>query len=242
MSTLYAGLTAPEVVRHLVTIFPRIVSISLATYLHLPVVQDRFDLTTAEQSAVDFALRLRAELNLPFWDGVMLATQRSSESLHQLLDSACMHMSLRGRETVLNRNDVLDGQLGSFCEQNDTSGSEVSILSEVTWEDGTVRHLALMDFHARPHSRGFGAVLEVSRRIFDSGAVILESGESYHAYGLMPLDSSEFMAFLGRALLYAPIVDRAYIAHQLIEGRCALRISGGTTRGRKRTPRVVRVI
>jgi hypothetical protein len=49
----------------------------------------------------------------------------------------------------------------------------------------------------------------------------------------------EWMDFLGRALLFAPIVDRAYLAHQLLERRCALRISA--VGDEKPVPRVVHV-
>jgi hypothetical protein len=34
---------------------------------------------------------------------------------------------------------------------------------------------------------------------------------------------------LARALLLAPIIDRAWVAHQLIERACGLRISPGKT-------------
>jgi hypothetical protein len=39
-------------------------------------------------------------------------------------------------------------------------------------------------------------------------------------------DYHELIDFLARALMYSPIIDRAYIAHQLLEKRCSLRISG----------------
>jgi hypothetical protein len=42
-------------------------------------------------------------------------------------------------------------------------------------------------------------------------------------WDLLPDES--LVRFLGKVLLFAPIVDRAWVAHQLIEGACALRIS-----------------
>lgn len=35
------------------------------------------------------------------------------------------------------------------------------------------------------------------------------------------------MEFLGRALLFTPVVDGRWVAHQMIEGQCALRVSPG---------------
>ncbi len=57
------------------------------------------------------------------------------------------------------------------------------------------------------------------------GGFLLQSGESYHFYGKGLLDDRALVRFLGQALLLAPVIDRAWIAHQLIEGASALRIS-----------------
>jgi hypothetical protein len=54
---------------------------------------------------------------------------------------------------------------------------------------------------------------------------LVETDKSYHFYGTKLLEEKELVEFLGRALLFAPIVDRAWISHQLIELCCALRIS-----------------
>jgi hypothetical protein len=37
----------------------------------------------------------------------------------------------------------------------------------------------------------------------------------------------DLLGFAGRALLFAPIVDRAYVAHRLIDEQFSLRIGGG---------------
>jgi hypothetical protein len=37
------------------------------------------------------------------------------------------------------------------------------------------------------------------------------------------------LTMLAKALLFAPIIDRAWVAHQMIERACGLRISPGKT-------------
>lgn len=54
---------------------------------------------------------------------------------------------------------------------------------------------------------------------------MLETDRSYHFYGAELQTVSEQTAFLARALFYSPIVDRAWIAHQLIDKRSNLRIA-----------------
>jgi len=50
----------------------------------------------------------------------------------------------------------------------------------------------------------------------------------------------DFQVFIGAAMLFVPIVDRAYLAHQLLEGRCALRLTPGG--GKSQVPTAVAVL
>jgi hypothetical protein len=44
-------------------------------------------------------------------------------------------------------------------------------------------------------------------------------------YGDAMLDDRGLTRFLARCLLFAPVIDRAWVGHQLLESACALRIS-----------------
>ena len=46
-----------------------------------------------------------------------------------------------------------------------------------------------------------------------------------HFIGTKLIADSELTTFLGKLLMYNPIIDKSWIAHQLIEKYCALRIS-----------------
>jgi hypothetical protein len=127
-----------------------------------------------------------------------------------------------------------------YWENADTLLLRLELTSEVICDSGATEHIPLLDFHCPISSSNRNLVAEVAKRLLPGGAIILESGDSYHVYGRKTVSSAALTCLLAKSLLFSPIVDRAYIAHQLIEGRCALRISAG---GQKRlVPTVVAVI
>lgn len=60
-------------------------------------------------------------------------------------------------------------------------------------------------------------VAAVCRRVMPHGFLLLDSGDSYHACGIALLAGQERPEFLGRSLFFSPIVDSAYVAHQLVQ-------------------------
>jgi len=222
----YAGLGAAEAVKQLILSFRNLSKITIASYSHLPMIQDRIEPSYAEKEVVAEALRLRKSLHFPFWDCVMLTITKSEDPMDLLLDTASTHASLRESDIAINRKSIEQGALEQHICQNTQKSIETCIISEIVMTDGSIRHLPMIDFHCPPTTAGRIAATAVCKRIFPNGSLLLKSGESFHAYGLELMATSDFFSFLGRALLYSPIIDRAYIAHQLIERRCALRISG----------------
>jgi hypothetical protein len=151
------------------------------------------------------------------------------------------HVSFRGHERPLPWALAIAGGIERACSEfSATSGASLTFLSEVVCRDGSLRHLPMADFHMFKSAPNQRVVEVVAQRLFPRGGVLLESGESYHGYGAELLSEAEFRRFLGKALLCAPIVDRAYLAHQLIEGRCALRLTPGG--GKSSVPTVVAVL
>jgi hypothetical protein len=91
-------------------------------------------------------------------------------------------------------------------------------------------HIPMIDFAA--HSIAPAAFERISRilpEIADPMAYY-QTDRSWHAYGDKLLASEEFVGFLARVLLVdkpgePPVVDSRWIAHRLLAGRMALRIS-----------------
>lgn len=198
--------------------------------------QERSVFTSEEEDIVAKALDVRALHHLPFWDSVMMCALGAHSVPSQLLHHALLHQSSRGTEVEMTRDRVLAGDLRLFVDDlPDRTG--LAITSEVRYSDGSVRHLPLLDFHCPPGPQGRALAAAVLQRLVFGEAILLETERSYHGWGLAPLSTNELVDLLARALFFSPIVDRAYIAHQLLERRCALRISHGPLK--KRSPTVI---
>lgn len=85
-------------------------------------------------------------------------------------------------------------------------------------------HLPMLDLGARISDEGEQSVVQ-SLEALQLRGLIFASGRSYHFYGSQPYRETELWRLLGRAQLLSPIVDARWISHQLIDGRCGLRIS-----------------
>jgi hypothetical protein len=234
------GLTAPRFLGVLFSSLSEMREIRLARCTPLPSLQNRVSLSPAERTIFDRAVEIRRRTGLSFWDAALLELPSMPDAI-RLLDIVMMHVPLRAHEHSLSWSDVNSGAIERMCaDYTAQSDSNLTLLSEVVRFDGSKGHLPMVDFHAFKSPENWRIVQAVSKRLFPEGSILMDSGESYHAYGTQILSPEEFRRFLGNALLFAPIVDRAYVAHQLIEGRCALRLTPGG--GKAQVPVVLAVL
>jgi hypothetical protein len=234
------GLGAPRFLGVLFSSLQRVREIRLTKCSPLPILQARFNLTAREQVVYAKALDLRRRTGISFWDAVLLELAFVPDAI-RLLDAAMMHVPLHGDEKILSWSEISSGGLERACvEFSPEDGASLTFLSEVVCTDGSLGHLPMMDFHASKSPANQRLVEAAATRLFPDGSILLDSGESYHAYGRRIISQEAFRRFLGNAILLAPIVDRPYVAHQLIEGRCALRLTQGG--GKSQVPVVVAVL
>jgi hypothetical protein len=234
------GLDAPRALVVLLSSFKDVEEVYLAELRPLPPLQARRDLKPAERVVFERALKCRQNTGLSFWDAVLLELSAVPDAIG-LLDEVMMHVSFRGSELSLQWGSAIAGGLERVCAEFSTAGeASLIFLSEMRCRDGSRRHVPMVDFHAACSAPNQRVVTAVAERLFPEGAVLLESGVLYHAYGSRLLSETEFPSFLVRALLFAPIVDRTYTAHQVIEGRCALRLTAGG--GKSRVPKVISIV
>ena len=234
--TMLVGLDAPTALQAVVEDIEAIASVTLAEYAPAPLVQDRADLTPDERVMVSKALELRGLHHLPFWDAVMLSAFNEPTAPRGLLDATLYHRTFRGSEIRVGRSDAIAGGIQRIVTAA-AGRAWVAALSEVALVDGSCAHLPFLDLHCPKGGRTGLLARAMLDRIFGSGGYALLEGErSYHAWGLTLVRDDALVSLLARALLFSPIIDRAFVAHQLMERRCALRISAGWDKG---TPRVV---
>ncbi len=165
-----------------------------------------------EQANFDFALDMRAKYNLPFWNGIMLAPVSGNMS-----STECITATLRHNP---NRTTELTPAEFSELEIYDNIG----INSRIQCADGSEKHIPMLDFHIRYSEQNTRIVCQICSLIDSNGGYILNSGHSYHYIGKVPVTTDELINILAKAQFFAPITDSIWIAHQILERSCTLRL------------------
>lgn len=192
-------------------------ALHFATFNGYELLQDRINVTDEIKDCFDFALKFRETYNLPFWDGFNLSLFNKNFSDYSFLQEIKYH---NGKSEIFT---VDTSNLSAFMSQLPTQ-KYLTINSKVKTFNGISKHFILLDFHipVNPHNQEICKQLLICLNIKGS---LLISGKSYHFYSYELYTEEELLGILSTALLYSPIIDRAWIAHQLIERSCCLRIS-----------------
>lgn len=158
---------------------------------------------------------------------------------HNLTESALkvsqfhQPLSAARREHVLSSREI-SRELLVELSANLPDETMLVLTSDVRTRQG-VAHLKLMDFKISANPDNHRHAIATAGRL--GRGVLLNSGSSYHFYGTGLVTESDLTEWLLRAQLLSRYVDTRWITHQLLEKRCALRLSvGGAARS---VPRLI---
>jgi len=161
------------------------------------------------------ALEMRDSIKLPFWNSLMLSLVNGNAISNNCLYGTSLHNHIT--------------EIGWIPSDNITQADRISfpfdrkaINSKVKLCNGRKMHIPMLDFHINVSARNTELVKNVCNILGIEGYV-LNSGKSYHFIGIRLISLKKLIKFLGRALLFTPIVDEIWIAHQLQEQSCTLR-------------------
>ncbi|HCB02854.1 MAG TPA: hypothetical protein DEQ43_01065 [Nocardioides bacterium] len=160
-----------------------------------------------------------------FWEFVLSkAVTTDPDTRGALLDAALRHNSDEAIRMRLAREEFID-RLSSGEYENLPPRDLVSFYSsvQVAGEPQSM-HLPLLDLGVKTGPDGEASAIAALHALELRGLLFM-SGRSYHFYGSDPVTAPELTAILGRAQLLSPIIDSRWVSHQLIDGRCGLRIS-----------------
>lgn len=159
---------------------------------------------------------LTERTSLPFWDAAFIEGLINNDVInHEIIEFADHHNAIKEELWIPSK---------SILSYNGVNSDKMGINSLVMDRNGQLWHLPMMDFHIPLSSRGDEIVVTVCHRLgFNKGCVI-NSGKSYHFIGSEMMEEEQLMESLSRGLLYGPITDIRWIAHQLLEHSCTLRI------------------
>ena len=179
---------------------------------------------------VEAAKQQKASTGQPFWDALFDQLPMAPASLiEEVLSLAQFHLAMEGAATTDNyRLSSSAVQEAIEAKESELGVGEILAVSSRLWLDsGEERHIPMLDFRVAI-SAEHEKLIRQQLHVLGAKGWIFESGRSYHFIGRDLLaGESGLREFLGRSLLFAPVVDGRWVAHQLIEGACALRISSG---------------
>lgn len=193
-----------------------IASVRIVKFNKSQYVQDNPDINTADLSIVSEAINIKGQYDIPFWDAVNIANCNSPLYSCDLIKLADHHNVSQYRD--MGKEDFLP------LFSSDTDNPNTGINSRVTLSSGETRHIPMMDFHIGHSANSLDIIKSVCGQLNQKEGYIIDSGASYHYLGTKLMDEEAFISFLAHSLLFSPIVDNRWIAHQLIERSATLRI------------------
>lgn len=190
--------------------------LTFAKYPKQTLLQDKIELNNIDEDFISAALTIRNQLRLPFWDSLMLSMFDKENSSTNLLSSALSHNP--NSEKITTRDlEKIQNYIKVNPQEN------LSLNSAVYFKDKTIKHFFLIDFHIFTSDNNLRIVLDIITTLNLHGYV-LDSGESYHFMSDSFFEVEELINLLAKILLFSPIVDRAWVAHQILERSCSLRV------------------
>lgn len=224
------GMPAPEVYTALIASWSHVREVAIAKYTTPPPIQKRARLSTEEQRLVEMAAQSRENGRLSYLEILLEMCVKADHTIDGILDAVAYHQPHTENRKWLSKEDVLDGKLISLCESS-SSNTPLAVLSRVKVDSGTSCHIPLLDLHVEKSQRSLRIVALLAQKLLNGQYTILETTRSYHIVGTHLFNEEERIRFLSKAILFSPITDHAYIAHQLMEFESALRITGRGQQG-----------
>jgi hypothetical protein len=185
-----------------------------------PSLRGRVGYPSLEWNFVEQAVNRYRDLALPARVKCLLSMAEVPEGV---LEAMSFHQMIAETRFAVKVEELTPRLLRELVE-GAAPDSVFSLCSQVRLKDGSTKHIPMMDFLSLKSQRSLEVVRRVAARLGAGGGLILESDRSYHFYGSQLLSEWELVRFLASALLFAPVVDQGWIAHQLIDRCCALRI------------------
>jgi hypothetical protein len=228
--TALRGKSIVEFFPRLLELHPQIKKLTFTTYKPGPKLSQRLDnvLSSEETELRDKASAVCKGNGIPFWDAVLGISMKDGAIPERFVEAALVHdFAPSEQEFVLQNHEVTVERLQTIIDGLSTShGLAISSRLHLVTEE--VAHLPMVDFRC-PYAEGnYRAIRRVLRDIGQPDGILVQSGRSYHSYGFSLLSPAEWVRFMGKLLLFAPVTDARYVAHRLIDGECRLKIAPAT--------------
>lgn len=212
-------IVSADIISEIVSSNSNIESLSFSKFNFSQPFQERIDMSFgANQLLIENALKLRMQSSLPFWDCVMASTFTLPEISDDVFAEALVHTDNIHVFTV--KGDSI-AQIADIIEKSEDN---LAVNSFLECKNSIRYHLCLLDFHIPFSKKSTDIVKKILSAVEISG-YILCSGKSYHFYGDQILNQEDYFELLTKLLLISPVIDKQWIAHQLLRKRAFLRVT-----------------
>lgn len=173
--------------------------------------------TDKDEAVYASAMKLRDQMSIPFWIAIMANCIGNVSWSELCLTASLRHHPIHFIADISARNIASLDRLAAETER-------IALNSAVLLADGSEAHIPMLDFHIPFSDVNTPIVTNICNKLGEPG-YLMTSGKSYHFIGRNTFSYSDMVQFLARALLFTPLVDEIWIAHQLQDKSCSLRIS-----------------
>jgi hypothetical protein len=168
---------------------------------------------------------------LPLWDRIasaMMGNPQIGGLPDDLISAVIKHSPEPASASfVVSSSDIQHDGITKITEQ--ICGEEIlAVCSKVKLESGKLCHIPMLDFLCPCSEQNEESLLRMLKEIGERSGVLVNSGRSYHYYGIRLLGRDDWVRFMAKALMFAPYSDPRYIAHRLADGQCRLRVFSRT--------------
>jgi len=203
-------------------------SVNFVVYRPAPGLNQRLD----QHADPSIAIRRKAQdLNenhgVPFWDAVLSVAMKEGSIPDAYVDLAILHDKSPEERMVEYRRDELTYSTIDNLLKVASPEEAVALSSKVRLRNGEMAHIPMMDFRCQYSESNSKVIVRALHALGEESGLLVESGRSYHFYGLRLLSNEQWVRFMALGALFSPIVDVRYIAHRLADGACRLRIGPG---------------
>ena len=211
-------------------------AVALMRYPQPPTIQTRAKLTVKEIDLASKAAEIRKTSWFSYLEILLELSAKADFLVDGILDAVNYHHKHSPERVWVSKTNSVSKCIMEM-ERSFGTTFHIALCSRVLSNESNNMHIPMLDFHVEKTSKSFEIVKKITRILFGSNFIVLETNRSFHSFGLVLKRDEEFKKILANSLLFAPIVDNAYVAHQLIEGEATLRISKDITS--KKAPIVV---
>jgi hypothetical protein len=231
------GQPVTELIVQLNNILPEISEVTFVAYHPAPSLNERLARNTDPTNDIrTIAESLWRDYGIPFWDAVLAVGMKRGEIPDRFVDLAILHDNSPQEHSIqVPRNEVSVARIDQIL---DTLNENLALAfsSKVRLKNGEIGHIPLMDFRCSMSPQNTLIVKRALGAMGQHEGVLVDSGRSYHFYGLRILPVESWIHFLAMSILFSPVVDVRYVAHRLADGACRLRVAAG--QGKRSNPRV----